>query len=139
MRILPVVCLAALTASPALAVDDCLLGTWQADLAALSQIMSRQMNGTATPVGGTVFMTITPDGRVDMVVNNLVLNVVVPDVPPMDVSVNGVSSGAFTGDSGNWSVVTATYTLAGSANVMGQTMTISFDSTTGVVGRGPGS
>lgn len=139
MRILPIFCVAVIAASPALAVDDCLLGTWEADLGALSEIMGRQMNGTATPVGGNVLMTITPEGMANMVVNDLVLNVVVPGVPPMDVSVRGVSSGVFTGEGGSWSVVTATYTLAGSANVMGQTMTIPFDSSTGMFGGGAGS
>ncbi len=138
MRISPVFCVAAIIATPALAVDDCLLGVWEADLAALSQIMGRQMNGTATPVGGTVLMTITPDGMANMVINDLVLNVVVPDVPPMDVSVSGVSSGVFVGEAGSWSVVTATYTLVGSADVMGQTMTIPFDSSTGMFGGGSG-
>ncbi|WP_342068683.1 hypothetical protein [Yoonia algicola] len=139
MRNLPAICAAILLGTPALAVDDCLLGTWEADLDALSQIMGRQMNGTATPVGGNVLMTITPDGMANMVVNDLVLNVVVPNVPPMDVSVSGVSSGVFVGEAGDWSVVTATYTLVGSANVMGQTMTIPFDSATGVFGGGAGS
>lgn len=139
MRILPIFIVAAIAANPALAVDDCLLGTWQADLRALSQIMGRQMNGAATPVGGTVLMTITPGGMANMVINDLIINVVVPDVPPMDVSVSGVSSGVFTGEAGSWSVVTATYTLVGSANVMGQTMTIPFDSRTGMFGGGAGS
>lgn len=139
MRILTAFCVAAIAANPALAVDDCLLGTWEADLGALSQIMGRQMNGTATPVGGNVLMTITPDSMANMVVNDLVLNVVVPNVPPMDVSVSGVSNGVFAGEAGSWSVVTATYTLVGSANVMGQTMTIPFDSSTGMFGGGAGS
>jgi hypothetical protein len=139
MRILKMFLLTTIAATPALAVDDCLLGTWDADLGALSQIMGRQMNGTATPVGGDVLMTITPDGMANMVINDLVLNVVVPDVPPMDVSVSGVSSGVFVGEAGSWSVVTATYTLVGSADVMGQTMTIPFDASTGMFGGGAGS
>lgn len=138
MRILPVLCGAVMAASPAFAVDDCLLGTWDADLGALSEIMGRQMSGTATPVGGNVLMTITPEGMANMVINDLVLNVVVPDVPAMDVSVSGVSNGVFAGEEGNWSVVTATYRLVGSANVMGQTMTIPFDSATGMFGGGAG-
>lgn len=139
MRIFPVLCVAAIAANPAFAVDDCLLGVWEADLGALSEIMGRQMNGAATPVGGNVLMTITPGGMANMVVNDLVLNVVVPDVPAMDVSVRGVSNGAFVGEGGSWSVVTATYALVGSANVMGQTMTIPFESSTGMFGGGAGS
>jgi hypothetical protein len=139
MRILTASILALFAATPALAVDDCLLGPWQADLGALSEIMGRQMNGTATPVGGSVIMTITPAGMANMVINDLVINVVVPNVPAMDVSVSGVSNGVFAGDAGSWSVVTATYTLVGSADVMGQTMTIPFDSATGMFGGGAGT
>ncbi len=139
MRILPIFFIAAIAANPAMAVDDCLLGTWQANLGALAEIMGRQMNGTATPVGGNVLMTITPEGRANIVVDNLVLNVAVQDVPPMDVSVSGVSNGAFAGEGGSWSVVTATYNLVGSANVMGQTMTIPFNAATGIFGGGTGS
>ncbi len=139
MRIPTIFFTATIVAGPALAVDDCLLGTWEADLGALSQIMGRQMNGTATPVGGNVLMTITPDSMANMVIDDLVLNVVVQDVPPMDVSVSGVSSGVFAGEEGSWSIEISTYNLVGSANVMGQSMTIPFDSSTGMLGGGAGS
>ncbi|WP_342077136.1 hypothetical protein [Yoonia sp. SS1-5] len=129
----------AVCASPALAVDDCLIGTWQADLAGLADIMAGQMNGTATPVGGSVTMQITPDGVASMNVNNMVINVVVPNAPAMDVGVNGVSSGNFTAEGGRWTVATSSYNLVGSANVMGQTMTIPFDSSTGMMGGGSGT
>lgn len=139
MRILPLVFAATAFATPALAVDDCLLGIWEADLGALAEIMGRQMNGSATPVGGNVLMTITPAGTANMVINDLVINVVVPDVPAMDVSVTGISNGAFMGEAGRWSVVSGTYSLVGSADVMGQTMTIPFNSATGMFGGGAGS
>ncbi len=139
MRTLSIFFATIIAANPALAVDDCLIGTWEADLGALSQIMGRQMNGTATPVGGTVLMTITPDNMANMVIEDLVLNVVVQDVPPMDVSVSGVSNGVFAGEEGSWSIAIATYNLVGSANVMGQSMTIPFDSSTGMLGGGAGS
>jgi hypothetical protein len=139
MRILPLSFAAIMSASPAFAVDDCLIGTWQADLDDLAQIMGGQMNGSATPVGGNVAMTITPDGMVNMAINDLILNVVVPDVPAMDVSVRGTSGGPFVGEGGSWTVTTATYNLVGSANVLGQTMTIPFTSDTGMFGGGSGS
>jgi len=101
--------------------------------------MGMQMNGAATPVGGNVLMTIAPDGMVNMAIDDLVLNVVVQDVPPMDVSVSGVSNGVFAAEAGSWSVEIATYTLVGSADVMGQSMTIPFDSSTGMFGGGAGS
>ena len=69
MRIPTIFFTAMIVAGPALAVDDCLLGTWEADLGALSQIMGRQMNGTAIPVGGNVLMTITPDSMANMVID----------------------------------------------------------------------
>lgn len=139
MRILPLSFAAIISAGSAFAVDDCLVGTWQADLDDLAEIMGGQMNGSATPIGGDVSMTITADNMINMVINDLVLNVVVPDVPAMDVSVRGTSGGPFEGEGGNWSVTTASYDLVGSANVMGQTMTIPFTSDTGMFGSGSGS
>lgn len=139
MRILPISFALCLSATTSFAVDDCLVGTWQADLDGLAAIMSRQMNGTATPVRGRVQMAIAGAGRVDMTVDDLTLNVVVPNVPPMDVFVSGVSGGTFTGEGGAWAVETATYNLVGSADVMGQRMDIPFTSATGMFGGGSGS
>lgn len=139
MRLVTLSIAAILAASAAHAVDDCLLGTWQADLNDLADILGGQMQGNAKPVGGVVQMAITPDGQANINVNNMVLNVTVPGAPAMDVSVNGVSSGAFNGEGGRWSVVTASYNLVGSADVMGQRMDIPFQSSTGMFGGGAGS
>ncbi|MEL6682243.1 MAG: hypothetical protein AAFQ09_06315 [Pseudomonadota bacterium] len=127
-----------LSAAPALAFDDCLVGSWVADTNSLADTMGAQMQGTATATAGDVTMTVTPDGLASISVNNLTLNVVVPDVPPMDVSVNGASTGRMTAEAGRWSAVPESYDLVGSANVLGQVMTIPFSSETGILGGGSG-
>ena len=139
MRTLLIATTFCLTSTASLAIDNCLVGTWRADMAGIAEIMARQMNGSATPVGGQVFMQISADGQTNIIVENMTINVRVPDVPAMDVSVNGGSSGPMTAEGGSWSVVSANYNLVGSANVLGQRMDIPFSSDTGMFGSGSGT
>lgn len=129
----------ALTGTPAMAIDSCLIGTWQADLDDLGHIMATQMNGEARVAGGAVTMEIKPDDSLTILVENLVFNVQVPDVPPMDVTVTGYSNAGFSAEDGTWTASNTDYDLVGSANVLGQTMTIPFTSDTGMFGGGLGT
>lgn len=138
MRILAVSLALALPGTAALAVDDCLVGTWVADLDDLAHVMGVQMNGTARTVSGEVSMQIAADGAITTLVDDLVVNVAVPNVPAMDVKVVGYSSGGMTAEDGAWATTIGEYELVGAANVMGQTMEIPFSSTTGMFGGGLG-
>lgn len=121
------------------AIDPCVVGTWQADLGELADILASQMQGTATPVGGTVIMQIAPPGSVRIEVQNMTLRVKVPNAPEMDVSVSGYSAGGMQADAGTWAATATDYNLVGAANVMGTRMEIPFTSSTGMFGNGDGS
>lgn len=125
-------------ATPVFALDNCLIGVWRADAADLAHVIAAQMNGAARVVGGSADMQIAPSGDVNIIVNNLTFEITVPNVPQMDVSVNGYSTGFLTADDGAWVLTGGDYNLAGSADVLGQTMTIPFTSASGIFGGGLG-
>lgn len=127
-------------ATPAVAqqVDPCTVGTWLADTNDLADILALQMNGSAQPVGGAVRMDIFPTGTFKISVLDLAILVEVPNVPAMTVSVNGYSSGTIDIISDAWIVQVPDYNLTGSADVLGQRMTIPFSSASGMFGGGLG-
>lgn len=120
-------------------IDSCVVGTWQADLGELADILATQMQGTATPVGGMVIMQIAPPGSVRIEVQDMTLRVKVPNAPEMDVSVSGYSAGGMQAEAGAWAATATDYNLVGAANVMGTRMEIPFTSSTGMFGNGDGS
>lgn len=121
------------------AIDPCVVGTWQADLDELAQIMASQMQGAATPVGGMVVMQVAPPGSVRIEVQNMTLRVKVPNAPEMDVSVSGYSAGGMQAEGGSWAATATDYNLVGAADVMGTRMEIPFSSSTGMFGNGDGT
>ena len=129
-----------LSASPALAIDNCLIGTWQADAADIARSMAAQMNGGARHVGGQVTMKITNTGSVEMRAENLVMSVSPDGIPAMDVTVNGYSRGTMQADDGNsFTATVPEYALVGSADVLGQRMEIPFTSASGMLGNASGT
>ncbi|SFR31459.1 hypothetical protein SAMN04488005_0052 [Yoonia tamlensis] len=134
------VCLAAtLFSAPAhAAVDDCMVGTWIADLRDIADMMSVQMQGTATPTNGEVSMEILPDGMFTLLADDMTLSIAIPDIPVMSVKVVGYSAGRIDAADNAFIAAVDDYTLVGSADVLGQTMEIPFDSATGMGGGGIG-
>ena len=130
---------AAFAASPAIALDDCLVGRWQVDTGDMAQVMATQMSGEAAYVSGGVTMQIGTDGAITLLARDLTLNVTVSNTPPMDVSVNGASRGSLSAENGGWTLTVVDYSLVGAADVMGSTMTIPFNSGSGMFGGGSGS
>lgn len=120
------------------AVEDCLVGVWDADISDIAHLMSIQMGGSARAVSGQVTMEIMPDGAVTILADDMKINVTPPNVPSMDVTVTGYSQGALDAADNVWLLSGQGYSLVGSANVLGQTMTIPFDSNTGMFGGGLG-
>jgi hypothetical protein len=126
-------------ASPAnAAVDSCLVGTWWADISDLADMMALQMNGAASPAGGDVRMDVDASGSFRITVRDLQINVQIPDAPATTVTVTGFSAGSFDATANAWTAVVPSYNLVGSADILGQTMSIPFNSATGMFGGGLG-
>ena len=120
------------------AVEACMIGTWIADMGDIADMMALQMSGEATPVAGEVSMEILANGTFTLLVDDMIINVRVPDVPPMDVKVVGYSAGHFDASENTFLATADDYALVGSADVLGNTMEIPFTSETGLAGGGLG-
>lgn len=120
------------------AVETCMVGTWIADLDDVADMLALQMEGEATPTDGEMSMEIAPDGAFTLLVDNMTINITVPDVPPMAVSVVGYSAGQFDAADNTFLATVDDYNLMGSADVMGMTLDIPFTSETGMGGGGTG-
>lgn len=130
--------IASIAQPAAAAVETCMVDTWIADMRDMADMMALQMQGQATPAGGEVSMEIEPDGSFVLLVDDMIINMLVPNVPPMDVKVVGYSAGRFDAADNVFSAAVDDYNLLGSADVMGQTMEIPFSSATGIGGGGIG-
>ena len=120
------------------AVEDCMVDTWIADMGDIADMMALQMQGAATPVGGEVSMQIAADGSFTLLADDMIINVMVPNAPAMDVKVVGYSAGQFDASDSVFLASVGDYNLLGSADVMGQTLEIPFTSATGLGGGGAG-
>lgn len=133
-------------ATPALAVDPCLVGVWRADGTDMATLLAAQMNGSARYVGGDVVMTIGADDSLIFQVLELQFEMQ-PEGAPFTqvVTVNGTSQGRFetgvSAESGGafWDFTVGYYDFVGSAEVMGETMTIPFQSSSGMMGSADGT
>ncbi len=139
MRIFITAAAMALTSTPALAIDPCLTGNWQADLNDLGQMIGGQMGGSVTVTDGTIAMMISTDDNLTMTISDLRYNMQMPDIPATLVTINGISSAAMMAEGGSWTATNTDFDLVASADVMGQTMVIPFDSDTGLFGGGDGT
>lgn len=120
------------------AVEDCMIGTWIADMGDIADMMALQMQGAASPVGGEVSMQIAADGTFTLLADDMIVNLQVPNAPAMDVKVVGYSAGQFDAADNVFLATIGDYNLLGSADVMGQTLEIPFTSATGLGGGGTG-
>lgn len=128
-----------LAASPAAAVDSCMTGRWRVDMDDLANILAAQLEGQAQPASGTVTMLIDTTGGIAIRVNQLVVQVAIPDVPAMVVIVEGFSGGGIQTEGNAWRMTISDYSLNGSAEVLGQRLKIPFSSATGLFGGGIGT
>lgn len=116
------------SASPAFAIDPCLVGIWQADNADLAHVMGSQMpaGGAIEYVSGVVTLEITNDGTMTLLSNDFMVNSIMADVPPTTVTINGWTEGAMNADDGlNYVANAPEYDLIGTADVMGTVIEIS--------------
>lgn len=131
-------CIATLAQPATASVEACMVDTWIADMRDVADMMALQMQGAATPVGGEISMEIAADGSFTLLADDMIINVQVPNVPPMDVKVVGYSAGQFDASENVFLATVNEYDLLGSADVLGQTMEIPFSSDTGMGGGGAG-
>ncbi|MEJ8562526.1 hypothetical protein QTO30_15710 [Yoonia sp. GPGPB17] len=131
-------CIATIALPATAAVEECMVDTWIADMRDIADMMALQMQGTATPVNGEVSMQIAADGRFTLLADDMIINVQVPNVPPMDVKVVGYSAGLLDAADNTFMAAVNDYNLVGSADVLGQMMEIPFSSDTGLGGGGIG-
>lgn len=120
-------------------IDTCVVGTWWAEISDVADMMSLQMNGSARAAGGDVRMDVVPSGDFRITVRELRIDVQIPNTPQMQVAVSGYSAGNMQASDGAWLASVDDYNLVGSADVLGQTMTIPFTSSTGMFGGGLGA
>lgn len=134
-----------LAASPAMAVDDCLLGVWRADgesiAANMATMMTSQMGApvTARFAGGDISLDIDAAGLAVMRVDNLQIAIAPPGSPDITVAVTGYSEAVMTAEDGaTYSTNVVDYSLSGAADFMGQRMEIPFESGSGMGGASSG-
>ena len=139
MRLIITALTLALTIPTTALADACMTGRWQADLADVATMMTAQMGGSAEARGGLVTMDVAADGSFLVQTDNMTIAVTPPNVPTVDVSVNGYSRGTFTVDGTTFAALVNDYALVGSADVLGQRMDIPFDASTGAFGNASGT
>lgn len=117
--------LTAVLATPAAAIDSCLLGVWEADGADMAEVLATQMGNAASHVGGRTTMEVDQFGNVTLLAQDMQYAVQIPDAPETVITVSGYSKGAMNADDGRTYVaVAADFRLVGSAVVYGQRMEI---------------
>lgn len=130
----------ALLATPALAIDSCMVGVWEADGSDMATVLAAQMNGSASHTGGRATLEITVDGTMTLLSQDMKFSVQVPNAPVIEVTVTGYAQGAMNADDGQTYVANAPeYSLVGSADVLGQRMEIPVTSATGGWGTSQGT
>ena len=91
----------------------------------MATVLAEQMNAQATYLSGQTIMDIDEFGNLTLLSDNMTYAIQAPEMPAMEVSVNGFSEGAMNADDGrNYRAVAAQYSLVGSAEVFGQRMDI---------------
>lgn len=112
-------------ASPALAIDGCLVGQWEVDAADMAFGMQQQLGNAVRHVSGRMSVVITEAGLVNLSAENLTFSLAIPDVPPVEIQLVGYGIATLTAEDGQtFSAVSTEYNVVGSADVFGQKMEI---------------
>jgi hypothetical protein len=115
-------------ASPALAIDSCLVGVWEADGADLAHVMGSQMpsGSSVQHLSGRVSLEITNDGTMTLLAEDFTILSTMAEMPGTAITIAGYSQGAMNADDGTNYVANAPeYSLIGSADVLGQRLEMS--------------
>ena len=133
------ICLAFL-ASSAHAIDTCMVGLWEADGEDIAHVLGEQMGGDTAYLGGTTSLEIDEFGNMTLLVDSLMIEAKMPDVPVIQIEISGYSEGAMNADDGRTYVANAPqYELVGAADVMGMRMEIPVTSASGPWGQSTGT
>lgn len=118
-------------------VDECVAGLWLMDLEDFAHIYADTMGASAASATGDVRLRVFPDGKASIGINGLVLDVNMPDMPPLKVTLNGGTDYdiTFPGD-GVMSFITDTFSITATADVLGTPMVIPISSDDGLFGAG---
>lgn len=113
-------------ANPALAIDRCLVGVWQADTADLAHVMGTQMGGSASHISGSVSLEVTEHSVMTLLVDDFAVMTSLHGAPSTAITINGYSQGSMLAEDGrNYVAVAPEYSLIGSADILGQPFEIS--------------
>ena len=118
--------------------DECIVGIWRVDLEDFAHVYAAQMGATSATATGDVRMSAYDNGNVNMSIRNLVINLQMPDMPAMEITVNGDSLYVMSTEGNTFTATTNDFDLVASADVLGQPMTIPVSSDTGLFGGGTG-
>ncbi len=96
MKKLSMVAVIAMFGSPALAIDPCLVGNWEPDYLTYGEQYMDVMNAQSVQITGNMTMTISGADIGTYLVDNMNLDVVIADTPPMSVLLNGAGEFSIT-------------------------------------------
>ncbi|MEE9452977.1 MAG: hypothetical protein V3V13_01160 [Paracoccaceae bacterium] len=86
----------ALTTTPALAIDPCLLGAWEPDYLVLGDQYLEASGATQVDISGHMYMTFADTGVGTYLAENLTFDVINEGMPRTEVTLNG--TGEFSAD-----------------------------------------
>lgn len=79
----------AITATPALALDPCLTGTWEPDYQILAEQFVEARGAVDTTITGNVYMTFADTGVGTYLAEKLTFDVLIEGMPRTEVTLNG--------------------------------------------------
>lgn len=116
-----------LFATPALAIDPCLVGVWEADADDMAHMLGIQMNATVEHTGGRTSIEIDEFGSMTALSEDMTYSVTMPDMPPFTITVVGFGEGAMNADDGrNFVANMPVYEMVGRAEILGEVMELPF-------------
>jgi len=106
------ICLGALAATPAFAVDACLIGSWTSDFSAMEQQFVQSIQSQSASITGGLVMTINADQTGSYQANDLNFAVENTGIPKTTISMNGTGVFTVIADEGNFEFTMGAYDYA---------------------------
>lgn len=89
MKRLSILACVTMFGSPALAIDPCIIGNWEPDYLTYGEQYMDAMGAQRVAITGDMVMSISDVDIGTYLVENLNLDIVMPDTPPMSILLNG--------------------------------------------------
>ncbi len=106
------ICLGAFAATPALAVDDCLVGRWTPDFPAMEQQFIQTSQSQNVSIGGGMVMTIAADQTGSYQANDLNFAVENAGIPKTTILMNGTGAFSVMADGGTFEFTMGAFNYA---------------------------